>query len=312
MHILRVRNGVVSASATAPIVCTLGSFDGVHKGHRSVLSAVVKAAEARGCIPALMTFIPHPSVALGKIQALPLITTLRQRVRLLEEIGIEELVLVSFTKVLAGLTWREFCDLYIRKLLSVQQLIIGPDARVGKKAEGTAPLLKEYLEPRGCDVTILPFVSSDDKKIASRSIREAIAEGRMEEASALLGRYFTYEGLVVHGDGRGSAIGFPTANIASGRQVVPSPGVYCGHVEVDGKRYEGVCNIGVRPTFNGSTKTVEVHLITQERPTLYGKRIAFSFVARLRDEIKFPSVVALTAQIAQDITHAQTILKTSS
>lgn len=309
MELVRIRSTKLRAGIRKPLAAAIGSFDGLHKGHREVLRAVTASARAKGFQSALITFSPHPSVALGKIEKLPLITTLHQRFSILESLGIDYLIIISFTKELGELSWDSFCNLYLHHLIPVRHLVIGSDARIGKGALGTAPLIKEHLESNGCSVEISPFVSVEGVKIASRTIRQALIDGDVVAAKELLARYYTLDGRVTHGDGKGKGIGFATANLYIPNQVIPKDGVYCGYAEVDDSEYEAVCNIGNRPTVGGTSRQIEVHIISAPIGDLYGKKLSFSFAARLRDEMKFSSVSELSSQITRDIFRSQEILK---
>lgn len=285
-------------------VATLGNFDGVHVGHRSLLEAVAKRRRDLGddAGTALISFYPHPAVVLGKSPGIPKITTLRQKMELLGAAGIDNLYLIHFTRELSSMRPAEFIQKILFDKLNVAHLLIGPDASVGYKREGTAEFMLDYFRKAGRKAEVLPFVDSEGERVSSRRVREQIAAGNLPLVEKLLGRPFVLDARVVRGDGRGSRIGFPTANLAAHSQILPRNGVYAGRVHLDGQSYPAVTNIGVRPTFQGSGAVkVEAHLRGFPGGSIYGRRLRLELRYHIRDERKFSGVDELTAQIERDI-----------
>jgi len=276
----------------------IGFFDGIHKGHRAVIRQAVKTAEARSLVPAVMTFDPHPSY-LFKEEGVLYLTPLEEKVRQLEQLGVEVLFIVTFDWTLASLTPSEFIDTFIRKL-HVQHVTAGFDFTFGRKGEGTMKQMKE-LANGDYTTTTVEKVTVGDEKVSSTRIRQLLTEGEVEKAERLLARPYRTIGTVVDGAKRGRTIGFPTANLqVEPKYVQPKQGVYAVHVWIDDQRFEGVCNVGVVPTFEtGPEVSIEVHILSFNQ-TIYGEKIAIDWKYRLRDEMKFKGVDALVEQIAAD------------
>lgn len=289
-----------------PIVVTLGNFDGVHRGHQLLLSEARSIAGPDGSV-VLVSFYPHPSLVLKKGTSFLRITTLRQQSVYLRAFGGDLLYLVHFTSAIAQMSAADFLDAVIIDRLKGAALVVGPDARVGKDREGTPDLMKDHLRRRQCSVTVVPFMTAaSGTRISSGEVRRLLAEGKIAEATELLGHPFAIEARISRGDARGRALGFRTVNLIPHEQVVPAIGVYASEAVVAGQRFFGVTNVGNRPTFGGGSLQVETHLLDYAgTEPLYGKLMSLEFIGRLRDEKKFSGPTELAEQIARDVAAAK-------
>lgn len=291
----------------------IGNFDGVHLGHRSLFEKLVSLRADRKGKNIALSFYPHPSVKLGRLDRVANITSLHQKRRALAELQVDILCLVHFTTAFSNLSTSQFIDQILIAQLNVATLVIGKDARVARGGEGTAEKVAELLHARGRDCVILDLLDELGEKISSRRIRSEIANGNVEHAQNLLGRPFALDAKVIRGDGRGRKINFPTANLYSPFQVMPANGVYACTLSIAGRRYKAVTNVGTRPTFNGTGVRAEAHVIDApveiDKFLYYGARCQVEFIARLRSEVRFESVEALVTQIGADVDQARKILK---
>lgn len=282
-------------------VMALGYFDGVHVGHQKVIRTAVDLARETGRKAAVMTFHPHPSVVLKQLNKREdYITPLEEKARLIRELGVDELYIVTFNEAFSQLSPQEFVDAYLIKL-DVKHAVAGFDFTYGKMAKGNTSTLPEDARNM-FKVTVIDKVEQGDQKVSTTSIREAILNGHVEEVIPMLGRPYQIQGMVVHGDKRGRTIGFPTANIKThSPYVYPDTGVYAVEMEIETGRYQGVCNIGYRPTFYEQEKKplIEVHLF-DFNGDLYGETVKVVWYKKLRSEQKFNGIEALKAQIEND------------
>jgi len=287
-----------------PTAVALGVFDGIHLGHRAILGRAVELARARGLEGVACTFDPHPMEVLQPGRAPLPLTTLADRLALIGGTGITTTVVIAFTREVSGMEPEAFVESVLLGVLRAREVVVGFNHRFGRAARGDARLL-EALGPRlGLGVHVVPPTTVDGVGVSSSEIRAALAQGDLQRAARLLGRDYTVGGEVVHGAGRGQSLGFPTANIRAELPLPLPAGVYVGRADIGSAVYPAVVNIGVRPTFGDSTSAVEAHLLDFSGD-LYGRRIRLTFVRRLREERKFPSVEALRAQIAADVASAR-------
>jgi riboflavin kinase / FMN adenylyltransferase len=285
-----------------PLVMALGYFDGVHLGHRKVIGKAKELADQFGMKSAVMTFDPHPSVILGKsVQHVEYITPLKDKIKLISELYIDYLFVVQFTVDFANLLPQEFVDQYIIGL-NVRHAVAGFDFTYGRMGKGTMETLPFHSREQ-FDYTVVPKLTSQEEKISSTLIRSLIREGRTEELPRLLGRHYTVNGTVVHGDKRGRTIGFPTANIElSNEYMLPPTGVYAVRICIHEEWFDGVCNVGYKPTFNQvnpEKPSIEVHIFHFEQE-IYGENVTVEWHIRLRDEKKFAGIEELISQIEKD------------
>lgn len=283
----------------------VGVFDGVHWGHRAIFERLLAEAAEAGVEDMALTFEKHPAELLAPTRAPLYINTLEQRTELMSAAGVGSIVVADFAPALAELPKEDFLRAVLLERLQCKRLVVGSNFRFGRGREGDVRFLAESAPMLGMGVRVVPAVVVSGGPVSSTRIRAMIARGDVEAASTLLGRRFALRGVVVQGKQIGRSIGFPTANVEwEPRQLVPGSGVYAVGVKLGITTYPGVCSVGTRPTFDGQTTTVEVHLLGFEG-NLYGERLDVVFCRRLRDEIRFDSAESLVEQIERDIHSAQ-------
>ncbi|WP_069840311.1 bifunctional riboflavin kinase/FAD synthetase [Bacillus sp. F56] len=286
----------------AKSVMALGYFDGVHLGHQKVIGTAKQIAEEKGLTLAVMTFHPHPSHVLGRDkEPKDLITPLEDKIDQIEQLGTEILYVVKFNEVFASLSPKQFIDQYIIGL-NVQHAVAGFDFTYGKYGKGTMETMPADLDGKA-ECTMVEKLTEQNKKISSSYIRTALQNGDVELANVLLGQPYFIKGIVIHGDKRGRTIGFPTANVGlNNSYIVPPTGVYAVKAEVNGEVYNGVCNIGYKPTFyekRPEQPSIEVNLFDFDQE-VYGAAIKIEWYKRIRSERKFNGIKELTEQIEKD------------
>ncbi|MFH5833085.1 bifunctional riboflavin kinase/FAD synthetase [Halalkalibaculum sp. DA3122] len=294
-------------------VVTVGTFDGVHKGHRVLMETVLKKAEKRNARSVIVTFDPHPREIISPGEkGIKLLTTLQERREILEDLGIDKMVVIPFDRDFSLLSSEEFVEDIVYKKIGVGEFVIGYDHHFGRNREGTIETIEKLGNRLGFDAYVVSKQEVGDKTVSSTAIRRAISEdGDIELATDLLGRYYMLNGTVIHGDKRGKEIGYPTANIKPEHpnKIIPRDGVYAVKVRVEGTWYGGMMNIGTRPTFNGEDKrTLEVNIFEFDKE-IYGKTIQIRFVKRIRNETKFNGVEELITQLGKDKEQSIAILK---
>jgi len=292
-------------------VITIGNFDGVHIGHQALFHTVMEQADMRNGTAIAMTFEPHPIRVLKNNGHPPLITPYAQKIELIGKSGIDVLICVPFTRKFAAITAKEFVLDVLLERVGVQAIVVGKDYTFGKNREGNLNLLKSYAEVFDFELIVvdwIPVSNNTSSRISSTRIRELLIDGKVSEAHNLLGRYYQISGIVSPGRNRGGKLlGFPTANIKLKEELYPKNGIYAVTVDCLGKRRQGVANIGYSPTFDDNELTVEVHILDFNED-LYGQSINVKFIERIRDEIKFSDIDALSQQIASDVLKARDIL----
>lgn len=286
---------------------TVGNFDGLHRGHRSIMETITSRALALGGESVVYTFEPHPRKVLHPDRAPRLLTTLEQKLELLEALGVDLAVVEPFTSAFARMAPDRFVRECLHEPLRPLEVYVGYDFHFGRDREGSMRELTQLGPRLGFAVTIIPEVTVRGRDVNSTRIRELLGAGGVEEAAELLGRPYTVRGSVVEGDRRGRTLGFPTLNLHPENEVLPAPGVYSGRVRFlddgdpgRGSVYPAVTNVGRRPTFKPDDPVLaEAHLLDFDADA-YGRRVEIAFEARLRDERRFESVDALRAQIQDD------------
>lgn len=287
---------------------TVGTFDGVHRGHHMVLEEVARRARRAGRKSLLVTFEPHPLEIVNPQAAPLLLTVAKERREILAQTEIDAVVFLKFDYRLSQLMPQEFVSLLIERF-AMAELVIGYDHGFGRGRAGDPRLVCELGKRLGFDVAVVPAVGLGERAVSSTLVRRAVAGGDLETAEALLGRRYSLTALVVPGVGRGRKLGFPTLNLEpeSPRKLLPPSGVYAVQVEWAGGTSGGMMHQGPRPTFGESARSLEVHLL-DANPDLYGQDMKVSWVARLRDVVSFSSVAALKAQLAEDVHAARAAL----
>ncbi len=285
-------------------VVTIGNFDGVHIGHQSLFHQVIQKAEAIGGTSVAITFEPHPLRVLTQDQQPPLITLYEQKKELIAATGLDALVCLPFTKAFADIPARAFIQDLLVDRIGMRAIIVGRDYSFGRRREGDIELLEALGEELGYDVAVADWITAShgsNNRISSTRIRELVMAGALTEARQLLGRHYQIRGTVVAGRNRGGKLlGFPTANVQLHDELCPKTGIYAVTVDLEGQFHHGVANIGYSPTFDDHLFTVEVHILDFDTD-IYGRKIKINFLQRIRDEIKFESLEALSDQIRKDI-----------
>lgn len=284
--------------------CAIGSFDGFHLGHKALVSRVKQVAALKGYPATVVTFEPHPLRVVHPDRAPLLLTELPLKTEIMERQGVDELVVIPFTRELADWSAEEFSQKILAEALSSRFVIVGKNFNFGKDARGDAGLLSKQGSKLGFEVEAAEMVVAGGEIVSSSRIRNLIADGQVEVAAECLGHNFILEGVVVKGDGRGRALGVPTANIVPEKDmIVPREGIYAASSGIS----LAAVSIGTRPTFESSKGlTVEAHLIDFDGD-LYGERMRLEFVRRLRDEIKFDSKEELVEQMKKDIENVRNL-----
>ncbi len=298
------------AGRSAKSVVTIGAFDGIHMGHRRILDEVALLARGLRVRGVVITFEPHPISVFTPDEAPMMLTTLAEKLALIEEMGLDETVVLRFTSNFA----RRRAEWFVRNVLmakfNMARLVIGYDFRFGKGREGDAQYLEALGENMGFGVDIVPPVKFGAHPVSSTRVRTSLARGDVKSASKMLGRSYSLAGWVVRGEGRGRLLTYPTANLEIGdaTKMLPRLGIYAVRVMVGKALYPGVLYIGTKPTYGGEATTIEVHLIGFEAG-LYGQEIEVHFVDRIRDEREFKDDKALKRAIAADVTRARSLLE---
>jgi riboflavin kinase / FMN adenylyltransferase len=293
-------------------VLALGNFDGLHRGHMKIIERVRRVASERGATAVAMTFDPHPPRVVRPDKAPPLLMTKTQRLEALERAGVDGVAVVRFTPELSRWDPETFVRTVLVEWLHVAEVWVGANFLFGHDRAGNFSSLRGLGSRYGFRAEKIDPVRYKDFVVSSTRIRRLISEGRVDEASALLGHPYTIDGTVVEGSHRGRDLGFPTANLATGNELIPPHGVYATTVRLDGVIYPSVTNVGIRPTFDDEPRTViETHLLDVERD-LYGRTLRLGFVQRLRDERRFESVDLLKAQVGADVQKARTLFEQMS
>jgi riboflavin kinase/FMN adenylyltransferase len=281
----------------------IGVFDGLHIGHAAIIQRALDRAHAHGDDTMVLSFDPHPDLVL-KPNFTPLapLTPITEKRRRLEVMGVIDLIILPFTREMAGLTPEEFLDRHLMPL-SPRALVVGENFALGRGRAGNVQRLRELGSSLGFEVEAVPLVMLGGEPVSSTRIRALLAEGKVAEAAKLLGRRYDLAGRVVHGEGMGRELGFPTANLRLEEdKLVPADGIYAVHVSIEGENElrAGAMSIGMRPTFGGHARTIEVYVLDYDRD-LYGRHVAVQFVDWLRAEERFENAEALKGAIARDV-----------
>jgi riboflavin kinase/FMN adenylyltransferase len=294
---------------------TIGVYDGVHRGHRTVIAALGRDAVERDLALTVVTFRTHPAAVLAPDRVPRRLTTLSQQLELFDELGVDQVAILDFDDALRHLPAEAFVTEVLVDALAAAVVSVGEDFRFGYRQQGDCALLARMGAAHGFQLAPVAIVGDGEGAFTASDVRDALADGDLGAAGRILGRRFAVRGVVVRGDGRGRAIGFPTANLRLDEaQALPSRGVYAVWVRVGDGVLPGVANIGVRPTFDGTVEVLEAHLLDlADRPEgegsegidLYDQEVDVEFVSRIRDEQRFDGVESLVAQIGADVAEAR-------
>ena len=289
-------------------VLTLGNFDGVHKGHQRVISALVSKAKALNCVAAVLVFEPQPQELFSPDKAPARLCRLRDKYALLAELGVQRLICVNFTRKFANQSAEQFIEHLLVEKLGIKHLIVGDDFHFGKNRMGDFTMLTQAGKTFGFGVTDTASCKMANCRVSSTAIRHALEQDSLTDVENMLGRPYSIIGKVFHGDKRGRALGFPTANVLLKRRNSPLNGVFAVKVKTANGIFDGVANIGARPTINGDRQQLEVHIFNFN-DDLYGQCIEVIIKKKLRQVMKFANLAALTAQIKLDSEQAKQVLQ---
>ncbi len=309
---MKIYHGLEDFTPLRNAVVTIGTFDGVHLGHRKIVKRLASVAQRISGKTVLLTFWPHPRLVLNPDYDLKLLTTMEEKTALLEKYGIDHLVRIRFTEEFADLSSEEYIRNILVEKIGTKKLVIGHDHRFGKNRSGNFEDLVTSGKLYGFEVEEIPKQEIDDITISSTRIRQALNEGNIHIGNEYLGRPYSITGNVIKGDELGRKIGFPTANIRvnSPHKLIPRDGSYAVHVSLPGENqlFSGMMNMGYRPTVDGRRHSLEVHIFNFDK-ILYGKNLTISFLKLIRCEEKFDSLEDLKIQLQKDKLLAQQILK---
>jgi len=287
---------------------TIGVFDGVHLGHKHLISILLKQASQANLLSGVITFRQHPEDLFSPKARLPFLTDMKARTSFLKKEGVDFVVPLSFSKELARLDARRFIGL-LQKHLRMRRLVIGSDFALGRERAGDTAALEKLGQEMDFSVTVVPPLVINGEVVSSTAIRQAMAAGNMPRVRKLAGHYFSLHGKVIPGTGRGEGLGFPTANLnVSKGQALPPDGVYASWAHINGNAYESMTNVGLCPTFDSTDRTIETYIIDYSGD-LYGNDLYVDMVGKLREEEKFGSIDDLKVQIADDIERGKKILE---
>lgn len=307
---MKVWHGIEEFKKNGNAIVTSGTFDGVHVGHQKILDSLREMANQQGGETVLITYWPHPRLVLDPSESnIKLLTTFEEKARVLERYGLDHLVKINFTREFSNQSSEEFIQKILVKGLGTKTLIIGYDHKFGKNREGSFASLMANSSKYGFEVIEISRQDIENVAVSSTRIRKALAAGDIHISNQYLGWEYCLNGTVVDGDKRGRQIGFPTANleIDSELKLIPANGIYAVRVIYDGKSYKGMLNIGVRPTVDGTTQTIEVNLFDFDKQ-IYGETLRVQLVRRIRFEKKFDSLESLRLQLIDDKKMAEKIL----
>ncbi|MDW3095884.1 MAG: bifunctional riboflavin kinase/FAD synthetase [Gammaproteobacteria bacterium] len=287
-----------------PTVATIGNFDGFHLGHQEIINFVITKSVQQKAKSVLISFEPTPKEFFCGPQGPARIYPIRKKIELVRDFGCDYFACLHFNQLLATMPAVDFVKKILHDSLNIKTLVVGDDFKFGHHGCGNIDLLCNMGDKLGFHVHVINPVLHRHERVSSTLIREKLSQGKFDEVASLLSRPFKMSGRVFHGDKRARTFGFPTANILIGRLVSPIKGVFTVSASHNNNQWQGVANVGSRPTVNGQRQQLEVHLFNCQQD-LYGKRLDVEFHTKLRDEIKFPSLEALKHQISIDVTKAQ-------
>jgi riboflavin kinase/FMN adenylyltransferase len=299
---MKIYHHIDEFKAIEGAVVTIGTFDGVHQGHRKIISNIVELAKASGGESVLLTFFPHPRMILHpEDQSIKLITTIDEKAGLLEELGVDHLIITPFSRDFSNQTPQEYIENVLVKQIGTKKIVIGYDHRFGKDRSGGLEDLQRLGPVYGFEVLEIPEQDINEVAVSSTRIRNALLESDIATANTFLGYPFFLTGKVIRGDQIGRQIGYPTANIQplETYKLIPGDGIFAVTLDIDGEAYKGMAYIGQRPTVNGITRNIEVNIFDFDRE-IYNQNICMQFRHYIRGDVKFDGLDALKVQLAQD------------
>lgn len=299
---MKIYHHIDEFKAVNGAVVTIGTFDGVHQGHRKIISNIVELAKASGGESVLLTFFPHPRMILHpEDQSLKLITTIAEKASLLEKLGVDHLIITPFSRDFSNQTPQEYIENVLVKQIGTKKIVIGYDHRFGKDRSGGLEDLQRLGPVYGFDVMEIPEQDINEVAVSSTRIRTALLQSDIATANTFLGYPFFITGKVIRGDQIGRQIGYPTANIQplETYKLIPGDGIFAVKLDIDEEEYKGMAYIGTRPTVNGLTHNIEVNIFDFDRE-IYNQTIRMEFLHYIRGDVKFASLDALKVQLAQD------------
>lgn len=299
---MQVFNSIKDLTKNKNTILTLGTFDGIHQGHLKIIDKLVSCSKEKGCRNVVITFYPHPRKVLGKDNSVKMLSTQEEKIKLLEKYGVENLLIIEFTKEFAALTAEKFIYDYLVDGIGLKEIVLGHDHHFGKGREGNAEVLYRIGKNENFIVTQTDAVVIDGEIVSSTKIRNALIDGQIIKANKLLGRNYEFSGVVVGGDKRGRKLGYPTANIklSSAEKLLPAVGIYAVKIFLDGKLHNGLLSIGKRPTFYNDGEIVTEVYIYDFDNEIYGEKVTVELIERLRGEEKFNSADELINQMNKD------------
>ena len=306
---MQVVQNIGNYSAQNPSIITIGTFDGLHIGHQKIINDLVRVAKKNNLYSIVLTFFPHPRMVLQKDSDLKMIDTLEEKQLFLEKMGVDVLIIHPFSKAFSRLTALEFTRDLLVNQLKISQLVIGYDHRFGRNREATIDDLKSFGLDYNFTVDEIPSQEIKSIAVSSTKIRNALNKGDLKTANQFLGRPFSLKGRVVKGDGIGKKLGFPTANIKVKQdyKLRPQNSVYLIRSEIEGIKFFGMMNIGMRPTVSGKKIQTEIHFFNLAQ-NLYNQEITFEVLEKIREEVKFNSTEELTEQLKKDSISCEQII----
>ncbi|MFN8356492.1 MAG: bifunctional riboflavin kinase/FAD synthetase [Spirosomataceae bacterium] len=307
---MKVYYGVQEFKPLPYAVVTSGTFDGVHLGHQKILSRLHEVTAQTGGMSVLITFHPHPRMVIQGAKDLQLLSTIDEKIELLERFGVQHLVIIPFNREFSELSSEEFINQILLEKIGTKKLVIGYDHRFGRNREGGFDYLSQNAHRYGFEIEEIPRQDLEHVTISSSKIRKSLLEGDVHHATDLLGRPYSLTGTVVKGRQLGRTIGYPTANIQVPEEykLIPANGVYAVQISYGNQEYGGMLNIGTRPTVDGTFRTIEVNIFDFEKE-IYGEKLTVSFIQKIRNEEKFQGIEVLKAQLALDKIQASLLLQ---
>jgi len=298
---MKIFNNIQSYSPEKESILTIGTFDGVHIGHNKILTKLVEESKKNNLSSLIMTFFPHPRMVLQKSQEIKMIDTIDEKIHLFEKTGVDNLIIQPFDENFSKIRAKKFVEEILVKKLKIKHIIIGYDHRFGKDREASVEDLKKFGLNYMFTVEEIAAQEIHSIAISSTKIRNAILKGEIKKCNEYLGRNFMLTGEVVHGDGLGKKINFPTANIEIPEtyKIIPKNGVYLVKAIINSEIYFGMMNIGVRPTIGGKNKSLEIHFFNF-KDNIYNKTISVEIICKIRDEEEFSSIDELKIQLKKD------------